>query len=81
MYFMPGILSELHPGLGVELGGIELRGKLLVLLHRNSGIVHDPFAEAGDRLSFPLAGGNGIQTPVNEQAELGLAEPSHFGVL
>ncbi len=72
-----GVLGHLHPLLGIELHRIELRGQLLVLLDRDLGPVHDPLADAGDLLALPFPGGNGIQPPVDEQAELGLAEPVH----
>ena len=55
--FHPGVLGQLHPFLGVELHRIELCGKLLVFLHRNLGAVHDPLADAGDRLALPFPAG------------------------
>ena len=34
-----------------------------------------------DGFALPLTGRDGVQPPVNEEAELGLAEPRHLGVL
>ena len=76
-----GVFGHLHPCFGIELHGVELLGELFVFLHRNLGAIHDPFADAGDRLAFPLAGGNAVEAPVDEQAELGFAKPFHLLVL
>ena len=65
-----GIFGELHPGLGIELDRIELGGEALVVLYRNPGIVHDPFAEAGNHPALPFTGGNGIKPPVDEQRRI-----------
>ena len=69
------VLRELDPRVGVELDRVELRGELLVLLHRDLRAVHDPLAEAERALPLPLAGGNRVEAPVDEEAVLGLAEP------
>ncbi len=42
-------------------------------------MIHSPMPGIG--LPFPFAGGDAVQAPVDEQAELGLAEPFHFGIL
>ena len=73
--FHPGVLRELHPGVSVELGGIELPRELLVLLHRNLGAIHDPLAETERLLAFPFARRNGVKAPVDEHSVLRLFEP------
>src|SRR4029453_8967248 len=70
-----GIQRELHPVVGLEPHRIELGGQLLVLANRNLRAVHDPLAEAERSLALPLAGGDRIQAPVNEEPVLRLAEP------
>ena len=73
--FHAGILGQAHPFLGVELHRVELAGELLVLGDGHLGFLEEPFAVVG--VAVPLAGGHGIDAPVNEQAEAGLAEPGH----
>src|ERR1700722_5066779 len=76
-----GILRHLHPGVCVELDGVELFSELGVLDGGDLGAVHDPLADAGDWLAFPFAGGNRVEAPVDEEAEFSLAKPLHFGAL
>ena len=76
-----GIVGHLDPLFGVEFYGIELGGQLFVFLDGNLGAVHDPLADAGDGLPLPFSGGNRIEAPVDEEAELGLAEPLHLFIL
>ena len=80
----------LHPGVlrpsctqasASNFTGLNCFARCSYSLHRNLGAVHDPLADAGDRFALPLAGGDRIQAPVDEQAELGVAEPFHFRVL
>ena len=73
--FHARVFRELHPLVGVELDRIELPGELLVFLHRDLRAVHDPLADAGNAAAFPLAGGNRVEPPVNEEAVLRLVEP------
>ena len=73
--FHAGVLGQAHPLLGVELHRVELAGELLVLRDGHLGLLEEPFAVVG--LALPLAGGHGIDAPVNEQPEAGLAEPGH----
>src|SRR6202042_821305 len=40
-------------------------------------IVHDPLADVGGALTMPLAGGDGVEAPVDEHAETGFAPPLH----
>ena len=79
MYFMPASLAIAHPLLGVELDGIELVAELFVLRDGHLGLFQDPFAVV--LLVLPLARRHGIHAPVDEHAELGLAEPVHAGVV
>ena len=46
--FHAGILGDFDEVIGIELGGVELVGVLVVLGDGNPGVVHDPFADAGD---------------------------------
>ena len=41
-----GRFGERHDVVGVEAGGVELRGERLVVGHRDGGVVHDPLADA-----------------------------------
>ena len=67
----------------------ELAGELFVLGDGDARAVHDPLADAGDGLAAVLAGGDGVEAPVDEHAEAGVAPPGHacvalgggFGVL
>ena len=60
-----GLFGESCPGVGIELVGIELAGQLGVLVDGNLLGPLDPLT----------AGGNGIDAPVHEEAELGVAPP------
>ena len=64
----------------VEAGGVELFGEGLVVGDGDGEVVHDPLADVGGALSVPLAGGDGVEAPVDEHAEAGLAPPGHAGV-
>ena len=70
-----GVFGELHPLIRVVFDGIELRRELFVFLYRHLGAEHNPLAEAEAAASFPFARGDGVQTPVNEEAVFGVAEP------
>ena len=63
-----------------EAGGVELRREGFVVGDGDGGVVHDPLADAGDLLAVPGAGGDGVEAPVDEHAEAGLAPPLHAGV-
>ena len=43
-------------------------------------VVHDPLADVVGSLAVPLAGGDGVEAPVNEHAEACFAPPLHAGV-
>ena len=68
-----GQLGNLHR---IELDGIELLGKLLVLGHGNAGhvLVHDPFADAVIGLAVHLVGQLGIEPPMNEHGVVAVGE-------
>ncbi len=77
-----GVLGHLHPGIGVELHGIELLGAAVRI--RVTGIlawfmIHSPIP--GMALPFHSPAGMAVEPPMNEQAELRLAEPFHPLVL
>jgi len=61
----------------IEAGGIELGGECLVIGDRNGAAIHDPFADAGDLFAVPRAGGNGVESPVDEHAEARCPPPLH----
>ena len=65
---------------GGEGGGVEAGGEGFVVGDGDGGVVHDPLADAGDVLAVPGAGGDGVEAPVDEHAEAGLAPPFHAGV-
>ena len=67
--------GDRHPLVSVELDRVELPGQRLVFGDGNLSAVHDPFAESGDGFAFPLAGRHGIESPMDEHAEAGLAPP------
>ena len=80
MYFMPASLASLHPGIGVEIRRVEFFRVILIFGHRNFSLVHDPFADAADLFAVVGSGGNGINAPMNEHSEPGLAPPFHPGI-
>ena len=65
---------------GAEAGGIELGGEGFVVGDGDGEVVHDPLADVGGALAVPLAGGDGVEAPVDEHAEAGFAPPLHAGV-
>ena len=73
--FRTGVLSELDPRTGVELDRVEPGGELFVVGDGNLVAEHDPFGDAVDVPTIPLAGGNGVETPVDEHAEAGVGPP------
>ncbi len=75
-----GFLGKANPFGRIVLDGIELLGQLLVLGHRDVRAVHDPLADAADGLALPRAGGHGVQAPMDEHAEAGVAPPLHPGI-
>lgn len=69
--FGPGGAEEVGPFGGVELDGVELADKFVVLGLRDLKFVTGPLMAADD----------GIGAPMDEDAEFGIAEPaSSFGV-
>src|SRR5688500_20363504 len=75
-----GALGEADPLGGVELDRVELLSELLILVHWDARAEHDPLAEPGDALAFPLSGGDGVEPPVDEHAEARFAPPAQPGV-
>ena len=65
---------------GAEGGWIELGSEGFVVGYGDGGGVHDPFTDAGDLLAVPRAGGDGVEAPVDEHAEAGLAPPLHASI-
>ena len=76
-YFMPAALATATHCSALNLTGLKLLGVGLVLGHGDLGVVHDPFAQAGDFLAVILAGGHGVEAPMDEHAEARLAPPGH----
>jgi len=58
------------PGVGIKLFGMELGGEFGVLVDGDLLIPLDPLASAGD----------GVESPVDEEAELGVSPPLDAGV-
>ena len=74
-----GVLGGEHDGVGIEVDGVELRGEGVVGFERDLGGGADPLAVGVD--AVPLSGGDGVETPVDEEAEAGVAPPLHARVL
>src|SRR5262249_53228501 len=72
-----GVLRDADDLLRVELDWIELRRKRLVLGARDVRPRHDPLAHVLRSLSLPLAGGHGVEAPVDEHAEARVTPPLH----
>lgn len=72
-----GALGERHDVVRGEAGGIELLCEALVVGDGNGEVVHDPFADVSGALAVPLSGGDGVEAPVDEHAESGIAPPGH----
>ncbi len=75
-----GGLGEGDDVVRAEAGGIELRGEGLVVGDGDGEVVHDPFADVVGALAVPFAGGDGVEAPVDEHAEAGIAPPCHARV-
>src|ERR1700736_574915 len=75
-----GGFREGHEVVSAEGGGVELGGEGLVVSDGNREVIHDPLADVGGSLAVPLAGGDGVEAPVDEHAEACLAPPLHAGV-
>ena len=73
----PGLFGQPDPGIRIVLHRIELGGILAVALYRNFATPHDPLSNARDLLPVIRPGGDGIDTPVDEHTEAGLAPPFH----
>ena len=76
----PGRFGESDDIVRAEGGGIESGGEGFVVGDRDRGVVHDPLADAGDLVAVPGPGGDGVEAPMDEHAEAGLAPPCHAGV-
>ena len=80
MYFMPADLARATMSCALKPVGLNCGGEGLVVGDGDGGVVHDPLADAGDLLAVPVAGGDGVEAPVDEHAEAGFAPPLHAGV-
>ena len=78
--FHAGLFGHKHPVLGVVFRGVELFGEFLVFGDRDFGLAHDLLAEAWDFLAVVNTAQPGIDAPVDEHPEAGVAPPSHAGV-
>jgi hypothetical protein len=63
-----------------EASGVEVFREGFVVGDGDGEVVHDPLADVGGALAVPLAGGDGVEAPVDEHAEAGFAPPLHSGV-
>jgi len=70
------LFRHAHPLAGVEPHGIELRGELLVVAHLHLLVVQVPLGDGLAPLQVGRVGGHGVDTPVDEHAELRLAPPA-----
>ena len=80
MYFMPASLAVRTHSSALNFTGLNSLAYCAVFGHGDLAAVHDPLADAGDLLAVVGAGGDGIDAPVDEHAEAGLAPPFHAGV-
>ena len=76
-----GGLGQGYNVVRAESGGVETGGEGFVFGDGDGGVIHDPFADAGDLLAVPRPGGNGVEAPVDEHAEARLSPPPHANVL
>ena len=65
----PGALGERDDCARIKVNGVELRGELLVLGHRDVLVLHDPLA----------ARRHAVDAPMDEHAEAGVLEPRSRG--
>src|SRR5262249_14818616 len=70
-----GVSGELDPVVSVEFHRIELTGERLVVPYGNLRAVHDPLAETERAAAVPLAAGDCVQPPMDEEAVLRVAKP------
>ena len=78
----PRVLRRLHPRLGVELHGVELRAR--TSRTRRTGMLrarHDPLAARRRPLAVPVPGRHGVEPPVDEHPEARVAPPCHPRIL
>ena len=68
--FHAGLLGEEHDGVGVEVGGVKLMGHGFVLVDGDAGVIHDLLAVEGDLLAVPDAAEMGVDSEVDEEAEM-----------
>jgi len=74
------IFGQANPFVGIEFDRVKLGGVLTVIGDGDFAAVHDPLANALDLFALIGAGGHGINAPMNEHAEAGLAPPVHARV-
>ncbi len=79
--FHAGVPGYGHPLLRVELYRVELSRQLLIIRHRDVGVVHDPLADPGGFLPVPFTRRDGIQSPMNEHSKSSLSKPLHASVV
>ena len=72
-----GLLDQLRQGFGIVFRSGEFLGISTVFGHRDAGAQHDPLADARNLLAIVDAGRDGINAPVDENAELRLTPPRH----
>ena len=78
--FRAGLASEGGPGLRVVGVGGKLRTEGLVVGDRDGSHAQEPLAALSVVTAFPLAGGHGVNAPVDEKAETCLMKPSGAGI-
>ena len=63
-----------------EAGRVGILGEGFVVGDGDGEVVHDPLADVRGALAVPFACRNGVEAPVDEHAEAGLAPPLHASV-
>ena len=72
---LAGLGGEAHPCVGIEVNRVELGGEWCILGNGDALAMHDPLADAWHELTVPPAGRDGVEAPVDEEAEAGVAPP------
>ena len=74
------IFGRFDPRPRIELGGVKIPHKLLILSDGDVFGVHNPLADILGFLALVHPRRHGIGSPVDKQPESGIAPPAHAGV-
>src|SRR4030095_9788581 len=75
--FHPSVFCDSDPLSRVKIDRVECERALLLFGSRDIGPIHDPLTDSLGSLTFVLSGGNGVESPVYEHSEPGIAPPLH----